>query len=168
MRRNLFNTILEKVCVHDSYFVQERDVCGLIGLSSRQKITATFCMVSLGVCADVMDDYCRTSESNVMECIKRSRQSFKTITWDNLRGPTLRQRYWLMYNADFLVCLSRWIVYIISGKIVQWYDKAILEIGTAKAPSFLKSLQVRNYTYSICFLGSPALIIISMFLISRH
>ena len=35
MRRSLFNTILEKVCVRDSYFVQGQDACGLIGLSSR-------------------------------------------------------------------------------------------------------------------------------------
>ena len=28
-------------------------------------------MLSLGVCADAMDDYCRTSESTAMECMKR-------------------------------------------------------------------------------------------------
>ena len=33
MRRNLFDTILEKVCARDSYFVEGRDACGLIGLS---------------------------------------------------------------------------------------------------------------------------------------
>ena len=71
MRRNLFNTILKKVCVRDSCFVQGRDACGLIGLSFRQKITAALRMLLLGVCADVMDDCCRTSESTTVECMKR-------------------------------------------------------------------------------------------------
>ena len=35
MRRNLFDTILEKVCARDSYFIEEKDACGLIGLSFR-------------------------------------------------------------------------------------------------------------------------------------
>ena len=45
MERSLFNTILEKVCARDNYFVQGRDACGLIGLSSRQKITAALGML---------------------------------------------------------------------------------------------------------------------------
>ena len=30
MRRSLFLTILERVCVRDPYFVQKRDACGLV------------------------------------------------------------------------------------------------------------------------------------------
>ena len=37
--RELFPNILERVCLHDSYFVRKRDACGLIGLSPHQKIT---------------------------------------------------------------------------------------------------------------------------------
>ena len=71
MRRSLFLTIFERVySVRDPYFVQKRDVCDLVGLSSRQKMTTTLQMLSLGVCADAMDDYCRTSESTTMECMK--------------------------------------------------------------------------------------------------
>ena len=69
MRRSLFLIILERICVRDPYFVQKRDACGLVGLSSHQKMTAALWMLSLGVCVDTMDDYCRTSESTAMECI---------------------------------------------------------------------------------------------------
>ena len=34
MRRSMFNMILKKMCSRDSYFVEQRDTCGLIGLSS--------------------------------------------------------------------------------------------------------------------------------------
>ena len=71
MRRSLFLTFLESVCVHDPYFVQKRDACGLVGLSSRQKMMAALRMLSLGVCADAMDDYYWISESTAMECMKR-------------------------------------------------------------------------------------------------
>jgi len=67
----LFFTILERIYVRDPYFVQKRNACGLVGLSSRQKMTAALRMLSLGVCADAMDDYCWTSESTAIECMKR-------------------------------------------------------------------------------------------------
>jgi hypothetical protein len=71
MRRSFFCYILEKVCVRDVYFVQKMDAADLLGLSSHQKVTAALRMLALGVCADVMDDYCRTSESTTMKCMRR-------------------------------------------------------------------------------------------------
>ena len=59
MRRSLFLTILEKVCGRDGYFVQRLDALGLLGLSSRQKITIALCMLAYGVCANALDEYCR-------------------------------------------------------------------------------------------------------------
>jgi hypothetical protein len=93
MRRSLFNSILEKVCAHDSYFVQGRDACGLIGLSFRQKITAVLRMLSLGVCADAMDDYYRTSESTALECMKW----FCVAVWAKFGDHHMRQPM----RADF-------------------------------------------------------------------
>ena len=52
-------------------FCKKKDACGLVGLSSHQKLTAALRMLALGVCADAMDDYCRTSESTAMKCMKR-------------------------------------------------------------------------------------------------
>ena len=71
MRRSFFCYILDKVCARDVYFVQKRDAAGLLGLSSHQKVTAALRMLALGVCADAMDDYCRTSGSTAMECMGR-------------------------------------------------------------------------------------------------
>ena len=71
MRRSLFLTILERVCVRDPYFVQKIDTCDLVGLSACQKMTTAFRMFSLDVCIDAMDDYCRTSESTAIECMQR-------------------------------------------------------------------------------------------------
>jgi hypothetical protein len=71
MRRSLFCFILEKVCIRDVYFIKKMDAAGLVGLSSRQKVTAALRMLALGVCADTQDDYCRTSESTAMECMGR-------------------------------------------------------------------------------------------------
>ena len=46
------------------------DATCLLGLSSHQKVTAALRMLILGVCVDVMDDYCRTCESTSMECMR--------------------------------------------------------------------------------------------------
>ena len=70
MRRELFLSILEKVCLHDSYFVQKFDACGLCGLSPHQKITFALCMLCYGMCADAIDEYYRTSESIALESLR--------------------------------------------------------------------------------------------------
>ena len=71
MRRSFFCFILDRVYVGDVYFVQKIDAASLLGLSSHQKVAAALRMLALGVCADAMDDYCRTSESTSMECMGR-------------------------------------------------------------------------------------------------
>ena len=77
------------MCACDSYFVERRDACGLIGLSSQQKITCALWMLSFGVCADAMDDYCRTSESTAIECMKRFCVTVRAEFGDfHLRQPT--------------------------------------------------------------------------------
>ena len=89
MRKSLFLSILDKICIRDPYFVQRRDATGLVGLSSRQKMTAAMRMLSLGVCADAMDDYCRTSESTAMECMKRFCSAIRREFGEHhLRQPT--------------------------------------------------------------------------------
>ena len=94
MRRSLILTILDRVCARDSYFLQKRDACGLVGLSARQKITVALRMLSLGVCADAMDDYCRTSETTATECMKRFCVAVRAeFGQHHLRQPT---------RADFL------------------------------------------------------------------
>ena len=71
MRRSHFCFNLKRMCTRDVYFVQKRDAAGLLGLSTHQKVTAALRMLALGVCADTMNDHCRTSESTAMECMER-------------------------------------------------------------------------------------------------
>ena len=89
MKRSLFLTILERVCVRDPYFVQKTDACSLLGLSSRQNMTATLRIYSLGVCVNTMDVYCRTSESTAMEYMKRFCSTIRYEFGEHyLRQPT--------------------------------------------------------------------------------
>ena len=70
MRRELFLSILERVCLHDSYFVQKSDACSLHGLSPHQKITSALRMLCYGMCADATDEYRHISESTALESLK--------------------------------------------------------------------------------------------------
>jgi hypothetical protein len=102
MRRSLFMEILEKICAHDRYFVQKVDACGLMGLSSHQKITCALRMLAYGVCADATDEYCRVSESTAMECLKRFCVAVRAVFGEyHLRQPT-REDYekQLQINSD--------------------------------------------------------------------
>jgi hypothetical protein len=46
MRRTLFIRVLNDVEQHDEYFVQKRNATGKLGLSSLQKVTAAFRMLT--------------------------------------------------------------------------------------------------------------------------
>ena len=71
MRRTLFVRIWNAVEQHDQYFVQKRNATGILGLSSLQKITAAFRMLTYGVAADATDDYVRIGESTAIESLRR-------------------------------------------------------------------------------------------------
>jgi hypothetical protein len=47
MQHSFFLMIIDRVCECDDYFVQKRDACGLWGLSSIQKCTATLYMLEV-------------------------------------------------------------------------------------------------------------------------
>jgi hypothetical protein len=89
MQCSLFETIMERVCGHDRYFVQKVDAAGLLGLSLHQKITSTLKMLCYGLCGDATDEYCRTSESTVMECLRRFCLAIRAFFEDYyMRQPT--------------------------------------------------------------------------------
>ena len=71
MGRSLFMRIVQAIEQHDDYFVQKRESNGRLGLSSLQKITAAYMMLSYGVPADFMDQYIRIGESTVIESLRR-------------------------------------------------------------------------------------------------
>ncbi|XP_072149543.1 uncharacterized protein [Setaria viridis] len=71
MRHTLFVRIWNAVEQHDEYFVQKRNAAGVLGLSSLQKITAAFQMLTYGVAADATNDYVRIGESTAIESLRR-------------------------------------------------------------------------------------------------
>jgi hypothetical protein len=67
----LTEAVLHEVCAYDSYFVQKRNVAGILGLSSVQKCTTTLRLLAYGTSGDVIDEYCWLSESTTMEAMRR-------------------------------------------------------------------------------------------------
>ena len=71
MRRELFLSSLDEVCLYDSYFVQKQDASGLIGFSPHQKIIFALQMLCYSTSSDATDDYYRTSDSTAFEYVRR-------------------------------------------------------------------------------------------------
>jgi hypothetical protein len=90
MRKEFFFKIMEIIVVHDSYFIQKRDVTRLLGLSSIQKCIVAIRMLSYDVVANYIDEYCRLNESTTFECLKRFVKVIRTCFESNyLKQPTL-------------------------------------------------------------------------------
>ena len=71
IKRSLFLRIQYKIEAHDSYFVQKRNSAKKLGLSSLQKITATFRMLAYGVSGDLINKYVRIGETTALESLKK-------------------------------------------------------------------------------------------------
>jgi hypothetical protein len=86
----LFNNIVERIVLHDSYFIQRTDACGRIGLSTFQMVCSTFRLLTSGVSSMEFDDKYRMAASTGMECFKRFCEAVIAIySEDALRHPTL-------------------------------------------------------------------------------
>ncbi len=70
MKRPLFLHIMNAVEAHD-YFVQKRNVVGIIGLSCLQKVTAVSRMLCYGIAADAVDEYVCIGGSTVIQSFRR-------------------------------------------------------------------------------------------------
>ena len=69
MSRHLFIRIVNGVEQYDSYFIQRRDAVGVLGLSSLQKITAAYRILTYGTPADSVTEYIGIGESTVIESL---------------------------------------------------------------------------------------------------
>jgi hypothetical protein len=69
MRRELFLSIVDRVCAYDQWFVQRPDATGRMGLSSLQKCTTAVRMLAYGVVADATDEYVRLGASTADEAL---------------------------------------------------------------------------------------------------
>ncbi|KAJ8751287.1 hypothetical protein K2173_016468 [Erythroxylum novogranatense] len=70
MSRNLFYDLLVLLKVMMFTFMQRRDGCSKLGLSSLQKVTTAFRMLVYGVSADSTDEYIKIGESIAIESTK--------------------------------------------------------------------------------------------------
>ena len=64
MSQNLFMRIVDAVKQYDSYFQHRIDALGRCGLSTLQKVTAVFWMLSYGLSADATDEYVKRVNDN--------------------------------------------------------------------------------------------------------
>jgi hypothetical protein len=61
--------IMESICAHDPYFIQKKDVCDVLGLSSIQKCTSVLHMLAYNQVVDACNEYCRIGENTSHECL---------------------------------------------------------------------------------------------------
>ncbi|XP_014756074.1 uncharacterized protein LOC106866423 [Brachypodium distachyon] len=88
MSRPLFLRIVKAVREHDSYFVRKRNAAGKLGLSSLQKATAVFRMLTYGVAADDTDEYVRIGGSTALDSMKAFVRAIIEVFGDEyLRAP---------------------------------------------------------------------------------
>jgi hypothetical protein len=80
MRRELFMSIVDRVCAFDPWFVQRPDALGRMGLSSLQKCTAAVRMLVYGVAADGTDKYVRLGASTAHEALVVSVLPFEVVS----------------------------------------------------------------------------------------
>ena len=136
MRRELFLSILEKVYLHDSYFAQKFDVCGLCGLSPHQKITSILCMFCYGMCADTTNKYCRTSESTALESLRHFCLAIRAIYEPyHLRQPTranFDKHLAINERRGFQGCLIHWTACIGNGRTAVLHGKGTLKTRRVK------------------------------------
>ena len=101
MSRPLFIRILNEVESYEPYFVQKRDNCGRLGLSSMQKITAALRMLTCGVTRDFMDEYIRIGETTAMESLKKFTETLVNVfSSEYLRPPNANDILRLLNVAE--------------------------------------------------------------------
>ena len=87
MGRPLFLRIVNGVEQYDPYFVQTTDAIGNLGLSSLQKVTAAFRILTYGTPVDSVDEYVRIGESTAIESLRRFVQAVIAVFGDEYLRP---------------------------------------------------------------------------------
>ena len=88
MSRPLFFHLQSALEAHNPYFIQKRNVVGMLGLSSLQKMTAALRMLTHGIAADSTDEYVRIGESTGIESLKKFVKAVVNIfSEEYLRSP---------------------------------------------------------------------------------
>ncbi|XP_062179251.1 uncharacterized protein LOC133883875 [Phragmites australis] len=88
MKRDLYCKIVKEVEDHDPWFQQRRNAAGELGLSSLQKVTATFRMLAYDAPADSLDECLRLGESTIIESMRRFVRAIVEVFGDEyIRAP---------------------------------------------------------------------------------
>ena len=87
--RSLFLCIKSMLEATEPYFVQRRNVAGMLRLCSFQKMTAAIRMLAYGTMADLCDEYMSIGESIAMKCLKIFVKAMvSNFSKEYLRSPT--------------------------------------------------------------------------------
>ena len=88
MSRPLFLRIVNEVEQYNPYFIQRTYAIGVLGLSSLQKITDAYRILSYGTPTDSVDEYIRIGESTAIKSLRRFVKAVITMFGDHyLRSP---------------------------------------------------------------------------------
>ncbi|KAK2665982.1 hypothetical protein Ddye_004556 [Dipteronia dyeriana] len=102
MGRSLFFRIVNIVKARDTYFVQQRDNMGILGLSALQKIIEVFWMLAYGLLADAIDGHNKIGKSTTIESLKR----FYGVVVEVFIKKYLRTRNLLTWPDYFVLAKS--------------------------------------------------------------
>ena len=88
MSRPLFLRIVNEVEQYNPYFIQRTDAVGVLDLSSLQKITAAYRIITYGTSTNSVDEYIRIGESTAIESLRRFLKAVIAMFGDHyLRSP---------------------------------------------------------------------------------
>ena len=108
MSRSFFLCTKSNLEEKDEYFVQKRNVAGVLGLSSLQKMTTALRMLAYGVVADFTDEYVRIGESTAIKSLKKFVEAIvESYSTEYLRSPNsndIARLLELVKGVDFQGC----------------------------------------------------------------
>ncbi|XP_062020738.1 uncharacterized protein LOC133737137 [Rosa rugosa] len=87
MQPHIFDRMMRDVTNYDPYFLQTRDACGRLSLSTEQKLTCAMRMLAYGITADFCDDYLDIAKSTAIEIFEH----FTKAIWNVYHETYLRR-----------------------------------------------------------------------------
>ena len=88
MSRPLFFRLQSALEAHDPYFIKKKNVAGMLGLSSLQKMSAALRILTYGIAVGSTDEYVRIEKSTAVKSLKRFVKAVVNIFFEEyLRSP---------------------------------------------------------------------------------
>ncbi|XP_062013930.1 uncharacterized protein LOC133730330 [Rosa rugosa] len=101
MQPHVFDRMMRDVANYDPYFVQTRDVCGRLSLSTEQKLTCAMRMLAYGITADFCDDYLDIAKTTAIEIFEHFTKAIWNVYHETyLRRPTPADLRLLLDKAE--------------------------------------------------------------------